>query len=289
MSVVELKGFASHKQGTDHLTTILFGANSVQMIEQNSRWRVALTMSNVSLDPGVMLPQDGLLLLYGRDAIPATSSAFKLALEQNAKLQTAILRIEIGEITVGNVTPDELRKGDVKFLSWTRLSVELQNDIYAYFSRKMNITDDNQITLELISSRPDLFEKLLEEDRDFQNIRLFVIPVKDAKKIRYLAYVPRRAAGYLLSVAQGTDSALLLPPIWLERANVLATISTVEDTFLIDLEKFGEKSRTLVKSDIKKLAYELFLAGVTSNRFTLDSSCDISSKSLEAEIEKLSS
>jgi hypothetical protein len=289
MSVVELKGFASHKQGTDQLTTILFGAKLVQMIEQNGRWRIALTLSNVSLDPDVTLPQDGLLLLYGRDAIPATSSAFKLALEQHAKLQTVILRIEIGEINVGNVTLDDLRKGDVKFLSWTRLSVELQNDIYAYFSKKMNITDDNQITLELISSRPDLFEKLLEEDKDFQNIRLFVIPVKDARKIRYLAYVPRRAAGHLLSVAQGTDSALLLPPTWLERTNVLATISEAQDAFQIDLEKCGEKSRILVKSDIKKLAYELFLAGVTSNQFTIDSSCDISSELLKAEIEKLSS
>lgn len=101
------------------------------------------------------------------------------------------------------------------------MNVALQQEIIDKFAEYVSeektdhVVDWDMPRIYAIAQRPDLFARLMEEDKDFKKIECIVIPVSDSSadisaKKRQLAYL--RPNCKIISIDQNTDSEIIVLP-----------------------------------------------------------------------------
>lgn len=169
-------------------------------------------------------PGFGLLMLYGiRDSLEEMQYWRFKAREMGAEFVCAEFEFEVGTIEP-KLTDRQLLKataGKNRFLNFRRMKSELQTEVLESFSAYAisngEKADENLSRVSQIANRPDLFDRLLVEDRDFAALDILVIPVADDDalpgKMRQLAYVKPEAK--VLSILQKSDESRILLPPWM--------------------------------------------------------------------------
>lgn len=169
-------------------------------------------------------PGFGLLMLYGiRDSLEEMQYWRIKAREMGAEFVSAEFEFEVGTIEP-KLTDRQLLKataGKNRFLNMRRMKSDLQTQIFETFSAYANSdgekSDENLSRVSQIANRPDLFDRLLVDDRDFAALDILVIPVADDDafpgKMRQLAYV--KPGARVLTVLQGSSDVRILLPAWM--------------------------------------------------------------------------
>lgn len=196
---------------------ILFGAVDSRI---NNEGKVELLADHVPLRDGLTPPQDGLLMLYGYGDISTELPKRRAeARELNATFHFADLHVDVGDIYPGVVDRSILKQQ--RFVNVSRMNVALQQEILNIFSNYMkeensdDFDDESASRLQLIAQRPDLFARLLNDDKDFKKLECIIIPVSASKfegvtKIRNLAYLRKNCKITLID--QQSDSELIILP-----------------------------------------------------------------------------
>ena len=164
----------------------------------------------------------GMLSLYGhRDALEELSFWRAKARELGAEFAYVNYDIEVGAIS--GILLDRamlLANSSVHFLNMRRARTTLQHEIRDRFKGYVKSeADTNTIMTEVahIAKRPDLFDRLFQDDKDLQQLSVLVIPVADDLEVpgrmRQLAYM--RPGLKVLNVVQGSDQVEVLMPSWL--------------------------------------------------------------------------
>lgn len=142
----------------------------------------------------------GILALYGfKDAIEEIQKRRQEAREANAEFKFAEIECEVGEIELGLVDRAKLR--GLRFANVKRMNAQLQSEILDKFAEYVEDEGGDvpgyMSRVQQIAMRPDLFGRLLEEDKDFKRIEVLVIPVYGSKtyptKVRQLAIIRPKA------------------------------------------------------------------------------------------------
>lgn len=169
-------------------------------------------------------PGFGLLMLYGiRDTLEEMHFWRTKAREMGAEFTSAEIEFAVGDIEVGLTDRAKLKaaSGKGKFLNLRRMTSALQSQVLHRFSEYAasegaNINEE-MTRVSQIATRPDLFDKLLEDDSDLAKLDILVVPVADDPaapgRMRQMAYV--KPGAEILSIVQGSDQATILLPIWM--------------------------------------------------------------------------
>lgn len=167
-------------------------------------------------------PGHGLLALYGhRDALEELQYWRARAREMKAEFAYCNYDVQVDRITELLVDRKRLLENhDAKFLNLRRTMSSLQTEIFERFAGYVaseGRTNMSMTAVSHIATRPDLFDRLFEDDKDFKHLSVFVIPVADdvetPGKMRQMAYV--RPGSKVLNVVQGSDQVDVLLPAWL--------------------------------------------------------------------------
>jgi hypothetical protein len=167
-------------------------------------------------------PGHGFLALYGhRDALEELQYWRAKAREMNAEFAYCNYDVQVDRISEVLVDRKRLREGqDMRFLNLRRTMATLQTQIFERFSGYVAEEGGAQAAMTAVShiaTRPDLFDRLFEDDKDFKRLSVFVIPVADdlevPGKMRQVAYL--RPGAKVLNVVQGSDQVSVLLPAWL--------------------------------------------------------------------------
>jgi hypothetical protein len=169
----------------------------------------------------------GMLMLYGvRDTLEEMHYWRTEARKIGAEFAHAEIEFLVGDIEVGLTDRAKLKAnaGKGKFLNLRRMTSSLQTQVLTKFgeyavSEGANI-DDEMSRVSQIATRPDFFDRLLQEDHDLAKLDVLVIPVSDDPEVpgrmRQVAYV--KPGAQVVSIVQGTDAATLLLPKWMSDA-----------------------------------------------------------------------
>lgn len=171
-------------------------------------------------------PGHGLLALYGhRDALEEVQFWRNQARELKAEFAYVNYDVQVDRIHDGLVDRTRLLEGrDARFLNMRRTMNGLQTDILERFQgyvAEERGPKNSMTAVSHIALRPDLFDRLFEDDKDFQHLSVFVIPVADDPetpgRMRQLAYV--RPGATVLNEVQGASHVDVLLPRWVTDAN----------------------------------------------------------------------
>lgn len=227
VSDIALTSFAVYRvrgKKEDAKVEVLAGASDAR-IDENGR--VQLLASSVPFHAksfAKRYPADGagILALYGhRDAMEELAYWRAYAREQNAQFAYVTYNVAVGFINPLLVDRQRLKENpNTGFLNMRRTMSSLQDEIhekfYQYVKEERGNADVNMARVSQIATRPDLFDRLLEEDKDLKQLAVVVIPVADDPetpgKIRQLAYI--RPGATVLDVRQGVETVDLLLPNW---------------------------------------------------------------------------
>ena len=217
MSTVKLTLFASYtknKSGPEGKVGILFGASESHLMENG---HFGLLFSGVPIAkelPPPASPSEGLLMLYGlRDSTEELQRRRTQARNEGANFQFAELEVEVGEIAVGIIDAELIKK--CRFANVKRMSAALQQEIVDTFAEYIEQEGGKpEVEMNRIKSmalRPDLFGRLISEHKLFKKIEVLIIPIEERGVIRQVAYV--RPNCKYVSLSQNTDDEILfLPP-----------------------------------------------------------------------------
>lgn len=166
-------------------------------------------------------PGHGLLALYGhRDALEELQYWRARAREMKAEFAYANFDVEVDRITETLVDRARLRDArDARFLNMRRTMADLQTEILERFAGYVSEEPGRSAEMTKvvhIATRPDLFDRMFMDDKDFAHLSVFVIPVADDNeapgKMRQVAYV--RPGAKVLNIVQGSDQVDVLLPAW---------------------------------------------------------------------------
>lgn len=167
-------------------------------------------------------PGHGLLALYGhRDALDELQYWRARAREMKAEFAYCNFDVQVDRISDALLDRKRLREShDSKFLNLRRTMTGLQTEIFERFAGYVAAEGGTNTTMTAVShiaTRPDLFDRLFDDDKDFKHLSVFVIPVADdlevPGKMRQMAYL--RPGSKVLNVVQGNDQVDVLLPAWL--------------------------------------------------------------------------
>lgn len=226
MSTIGLTTFALYRAPTFRPDTlegveVLAGAKEAKL---SSTGRLELEIASLpvhSAHCAAHLPREGVLMLYGRqDSMLELQRMRSEARRVNAEFAWADLEVDVGEIATRTVDRSALRAAgqSMRFLSLRRLHSSLKGEVLQQFTDYADSQGD-KIDASLsrdaqIASRPDLWDRLYRDDRDFQHIDVLVIPIADIpdapENLRYVAYV--RETVRITSITQGSDHVALRMP-----------------------------------------------------------------------------
>ena len=175
-------------------------------------------------------PGCGLLALYGnRDALEELQYWRARARELKAEFAYCNYDVQVDRISELLVDRKRMREGhDSKFLNLRRTMASLQTEIFERFAGYVAAegTNTTMTAVSHIATRPDLFDRLFDEDKDFKHLSVFVIPVADDDetpgKMRQMAYL--RPGSKVLNLVQGSDQVDVLLPAWLTDEKVAKKI-----------------------------------------------------------------
>ena len=205
---------------------VLYGASSGRFGDDGKLELLAdsVPFHSVSFKNKAPKPGFGLLLLYGiRDSLEEMQYWRIKAREMGAEFVYAEFEFEVGTIEP-KLTDRQLLKataGKNRFLNLRRMKSELQIQVLesflTYAESDGEESDENLSRVSQIANRPDLFDRLLVDDRDFAALDILVIPVADDNelpgKMRQLAYV--KPCAKVLSILQGSSDVRILLPAWM--------------------------------------------------------------------------
>tara|TARA_B100001105_G_scaffold64845_1_gene50752 strand:+ start:1096 stop:1905 length:810 start_codon:yes stop_codon:yes gene_type:complete len=166
-------------------------------------------------------PGHGLLALYGhRDALEELQYWRARAREMKAEFAYCNFDVQVDRIIEVLVDRKRLRDNhEAKFLNLRRTMSGLQSEIFERFAGYVASeggTNTAMTAVSHIATRPDLFDRFFEDDKDFKHLSVFVIPVADDSdvpgKMRQMAYV--RPGAKVLNIVQGSDQVDVLLPAW---------------------------------------------------------------------------
>jgi hypothetical protein len=112
--------------------------------------------------------------------------------------------------------------GRNRFLNLRRMRAPLQLDVLKAFQKYVDderpgASEKEMARVAQISTRPDLFDKLLQDDIELSRLDVLVIPIADNTKfpgkMRQVAYVKPGAT--VVSVIQGNSNAKISLPKWM--------------------------------------------------------------------------
>jgi hypothetical protein len=164
----------------------------------------------------------GLLALYGhRDALEELQFWRNFARSQKAEFAYVNYNVVVDNILPMLVDRDRLRAStDVRFLNVRRMMTSLQDSIFKRFQGYVASEGGAKATMTVVAemaNRPDLWDRLFDDDKDFKHLQVLVIPVADdpevVGKMRQVAYV--RPGATVTSVVQGNEQVDVLLPAWL--------------------------------------------------------------------------
>ena len=223
-STVKLTAFSIYKRSATAVTP-MYGAVAGRIDDG----RVQLLADSVpfhsaSFKDKAPKPGFGMLMLYGvRDTLEEMHFWRTEARKQNAEFAHAEFEFLVGDIEVGLMSRAMLKDaaGKSKFLNLRRMKADLQTSIldnFAAYSKAEGKNIDVDMTrVSQIATRPDLFDRLLQEDSYLSKLDLLVIPVSDDPEVpgrmRQVCYV--KPGAEVVSIVQGTDAATLLLPKWM--------------------------------------------------------------------------
>lgn len=174
-------------------------------------------------------PGFGMLMLYGiRDTLEEMHFWRTKAREMQAEFAYAEIEFSVGKIEVGLTDRPKLKAaaGIGSFLNLRRMTSSLQSQVLHKFSEYavsegVNI-NESMSRVSQIATRPDLFDQLLEDDRDLSKLGVLVVPIADDPatpgRMRQVAYV--KPGVEIVSIVQGNDQATVLLPNWMTDVNV---------------------------------------------------------------------
>lgn len=208
---------------------ILYGAASAKLVTEKTVELVELVADSVpfhaeSFKKKAPNPGFGILMLYGiRDSLEEMHYWRNKARELRAEFVSAEFEFEVGDIESGLTDRALLKttKGRNKFLNVRRMRSALQTEILDSFTAYANADgtgiDDGLDRVSQIATRPDLFDRLLVDDRQLSTLRMLVIPVSDNPdlpgRMRQLAYV--KPGVKPVSALQGSGEARIVLPEWM--------------------------------------------------------------------------
>lgn len=168
-------------------------------------------------------PGCGLLMLYGiRDSLEEMHFWRTRARELGAEIATAEFEIDVGTIEVGLTDRDLLKatNGKNRFLNIRRMKKSLQIDVVTKFAEYVvseGYELEGSMRVSEIATRPDLFDRLFEDDNELSKLDILVIPVADDPevpgRIRQVAYL--RPGARVVSEVHGSAGAKILLPAWM--------------------------------------------------------------------------
>lgn len=205
---------------------VLYGASSGRLGDDGKLELVAdsVPFHAESFKNKAPKPGFGLLMLYGiRDSLEEMQYWRIKAREMGAEFVSADFEFEVGTIEP-KLTDRQLltaTAGQNRFLNFRRMKSELQTQVLESFAAYANSdgmeSDENLSRVSQIANRPDLFDRLLVDDRDFAALDILVIPVADDDafpgKMRQLAYV--KPGARVLTILQGSSDVRILLPAWM--------------------------------------------------------------------------
>lgn len=211
-SSVMLTTFAAFSKGNNSDLDIKFGSSGTH-VQKNGHLDVIA--DNIPLRSKLLAPGNGMLMLYGhRDTTEELQKRRAEALSLGARFQFAEITVDVGPIFPGIF--DDASIKTARFANLRRLTADLQEDIVDIFTSyaKDEGQDFNPVGNRIaeIATRPDLFERLLREDKRFKKLEVFIIPVKEGGLIRQVAYVKSNCK--ILEINQNTDAETIVFPKW---------------------------------------------------------------------------
>lgn len=166
-------------------------------------------------------PGHAMLALYGhRDGLEELQFWRAKARQLGCDFAYVNYDVEVGKILSGLVDRAMMRENqDVRFLNLRRAKSTLQQQILERFAAYVSEEGPNttMTSVSHIASRPDLYDRLFQDDKDFRHLSVFVTPVADdldaPGKMRQVAYI--RSNATVLNMDQGDDQIDVLLPSWL--------------------------------------------------------------------------
>lgn len=148
-------------------------------------------LKNVPFPKRLAYPQ-GLTALYGfNDALAEISKQRQIAETKKLEHIAVNISVVVDRIRLGITHPKDVAESE--FINFGRISAELDDMIaefyQAYLKEELGIRKvmDMDFTRQKhIATRPDLLDKLLQEDM-FKRIKLIVYPIEDGGQIRSVA------------------------------------------------------------------------------------------------------
>lgn len=165
----------------------------------------------------------GLLALFGiRDALDELQHWRSVARNSHAEFAYLQLHVDVGEPHKTAVQRQTLRErgASLRFVNVRRSAASFQKELLQQFAQWVAQEGGNpaqdMVHVRQMAQRPDLFERLLLEDPDFQHVDVLIIPLADRanpEQVRQVAYV--RAGAQILSESQGSERFRLHLPAWM--------------------------------------------------------------------------
>jgi len=230
-STVKLTTFSIYKalkkpNEAGETVKVLFGASASRV---NDSGNIELLADSVPFHTEAFKtkapkPGFGLLMLYGiRDSLEELYYWRSQARAMGAEFTYAEFELAIGYLEPGLTDRKILQdtKGKSRFLNLRRMRASLQSQILQRFSEYVSSEgadiNEEMSRVSQIATRPDLFDRLLVEDKDLAKLDVLVIPVNDdvegTGKMRQVAYV--KPGIQVVSVVQGSDTATIVLPSWM--------------------------------------------------------------------------
>lgn len=190
MSTVKLSSFVVYKKLTDPslYPDVRYGSNNVQKQSDGS---FLFTLSSVPISKNIPTVKDSLFFLYGfRDTLEEVQKRRAEARDLDMEFRSIEIGVLLENVHHGIVTKADLKHID--FINIRRMSACLQSDIlerFASFVKNEGGDPASMSKVRQIATRPDLWERVINEDPDLREIKLAVVPVADGEngKIRYIA------------------------------------------------------------------------------------------------------
>lgn len=218
MSSIKLSGFIIYLKAESAFDypDVIMGANKVFKRDGANVFQLASVPVGGLRTP----PEGSLYLLYGnRDLIEELHKWRIEARSVGAEFRHVEMIVKVGSIHPGIVSREDLI--DLNFVNVRRMSASLQLEIlqkfYEYVCEEGG-SHSSMSCVRHIASRADLWPRLMDEDRDFQNISVMVIPVADQPngRLRYVAVVRRNAVIASFSFDDDHDLVCLEPGFGME-------------------------------------------------------------------------
>lgn len=212
MSTVVITAFAIFRRVPDSSDVELFhGASDVSVNGSNE---LELVLASAPIDDSLTPPKGALLALYGfKDRTDELQKRRREAATLGANFQSMEIEVEVGYIESNIMDREKLK--DARFANVGRMSTVLQMEIiekfksYAKESRSKKLPADMD-RLSTIGSRPDLWARLLDDDADFRNIELLILPVLEEGSVRMVALL--RPNFKYVNIVQNNDGEILVLP-----------------------------------------------------------------------------